>query len=86
MGQPGMRITVDAAMRARDISRPWPDGGPDPSSDAARRPGAQAGGADPGERGDSRRAEPARRSRAAKNERRRLGKRGGARKVPENEL
>lgn len=23
MGQPGMRVTVDAAMRARDVSRPW---------------------------------------------------------------
>ncbi|QKG21467.1 hypothetical protein [Actinomadura verrucosospora] len=74
MGQPGMRITVNAAMRARDVSRPWPDGG------------APAAGAEPGERGDAPRAEPAKRSRAAKNERRRLGKRGGARKAPENEL
>lgn len=72
MGQPGMRITVTAAMRARDVSRPWPDGAE-----------ASPPGADPGE---PPRAEPARRSRAAKNERRRLGKRGGARKAPENEL
>jgi hypothetical protein len=67
-----MRITVTAAMRARDVSRPWPDGA-EPSPP----------GADPGE---VPRAEPAKRSRAAKNERRRLGKRGGARKPPENEL
>jgi hypothetical protein len=67
-----MRITVTAAMRARDVSRPWPDGAE-----------ASPGGADPGE---PPRAEPARRSRAAKNERRRLDKRGGARKAPENEL
>ena len=26
MNQPGMRITVDAAMRARDVSRVNPDG------------------------------------------------------------
>ena len=26
MSQPGMRITVDAAMRARDVSRTPPDG------------------------------------------------------------
>ena len=26
MVQPGMRITVDAAMRARDVSRPRPEG------------------------------------------------------------
>lgn len=75
MGQPGMRIPVTAAMRARDVSRPWPDGAE-----------ASPPGADPGDRGESPRAEPAKRSRAAKNERRRLGKRGGARKAPENEL
>ncbi|MDL4819390.1 hypothetical protein [Actinomadura opuntiae] len=89
MGQPGMRITVDAAMRARDVSRPRPDGAPDPAPGAARRAdGASgtSGSAGTGERGEPRRTEPARRSRAAKNERRRLGKRGGARKVPENEL
>ncbi|WP_153535538.1 hypothetical protein [Actinomadura macrotermitis] len=57
MGQPGMRITVDAAMRARDVSRPRPDGEPEPPPVPAK--GAEAG----------------RRSRAAKNERRRLGKR-----------
>ncbi|SRR6266545_813503 len=28
MGQPGMRVTVDAAMRARDVSRPWTDDDP----------------------------------------------------------
>jgi hypothetical protein len=75
MGQPGMRITVTAAMRARDVSRPWPDG--------AEAPAPRG---EPGDRGEAPRAEPAKRSRAAKNERRRLGKRGGARKTPENGL
>ncbi|WP_067801028.1 hypothetical protein [Actinomadura formosensis] len=70
MVQSGMRITVDAAMRARDVSRPRPEGGEPP----AARP-AQGGS-----------AEPARRTKAAKNERRRQGKRGGARKPPENGL
>ncbi|MFC6883902.1 MULTISPECIES: hypothetical protein [Actinomadura] len=55
MGHPGMRITVDAAMRARDVSRPRADGEEPPPP----RP-----------------AEPAKRTKAAKNERRRLGKRG----------
>ncbi|MEU6751349.1 hypothetical protein ABZ914_34480, partial [Spirillospora sp. NPDC046719] len=64
MGQPGMRITVTAAMRARDVSRPWPDGAE-----------ASPPGADPGE---APRAEPARRSRAAKNERGGGGARGRA--------
>ncbi|MBA8950922.1 hypothetical protein ACFQU9_02515 [Actinomadura namibiensis] len=58
MGQPSMRITVDAAMRAREVSRPLPEGEREP----APPPGA---------------AEPGRSGRAAKNERRRLGKRGG---------
>ncbi|MGK5550831.1 hypothetical protein ACSNOI_04390 [Actinomadura kijaniata] len=57
MGQPSMRITVDAAMRAREVSRPLPEGEREPAP-----PGA---------------AEPGRSGRAAKNERRRLGKRGG---------
>jgi len=70
MVQTGMRITVDAAMRARDVSRPRP-GGEDPP-DAAPAPG---------------RAEPPKRTKAAKNERRRQGKRGAAaRKPPENGL
>jgi hypothetical protein len=60
-----MRITVDAAMRARDISRPRPDGEEPPPP----RPAA-AQEAEPGKRG----------GKAAKNERRRLDKRGGARK------
>ncbi|MCP2341877.1 hypothetical protein FHU30_007266 [Actinomadura rupiterrae] len=30
MTQPSMRITVDAAMRARDVSRPTPEGAPTP--------------------------------------------------------
>ncbi|MFA1547682.1 hypothetical protein [Actinomadura chokoriensis] len=72
MVQPGMRITVDAAMRARDVSRPRPDGAEPP---AASGPG-------PGKT-----AEPAKRTKAAKNERRRQGKRGAAaRKPPENGL
>lgn len=74
MVQPGMRITVDAAMRARDISRPRPGGEAPPAGPA---PGAR-----PGPGGS---AEPAKRTKAAKNERRRLGKRG-PRKPPENGL
>ncbi|HZB29963.1 MAG TPA: hypothetical protein VE465_07340 [Streptosporangiaceae bacterium] len=35
MSQPGMRVTVDAAMRARDVSRPWDD-----DDDAVGRPRA----------------------------------------------
>lgn len=70
MGQPGMRITVDAAMRARDVSRPRPEGEEPPALDSG--PGAA----------DGKPAEPARRTKAAKNERRRLDKRGGARKPP----
>lgn len=69
MGQPGMRVTVDAAMRARDISRPVDD----------------AGGGSGASRAASRPAEAPRRTKAAKNERRRLGKRG-ARKPPANGL
>ncbi|MFF5260400.1 hypothetical protein ACFY4C_15760 [Actinomadura viridis] len=61
MGQPGMRITVDAAMRARDISRPRTEGEEPP-------PARPAAGSEP---------EPGRRGKAAKNERRRLDKRGG---------
>ncbi|MFC4911337.1 hypothetical protein [Actinomadura gamaensis] len=64
MTQPSMRITVDAAMRARDISRPAPEG-------AAATPSVPA--------------DPPRRTRAAKNERRRLGKRG-PRPAPQNPL
>ena len=73
MGQPGMRITVDAAMRARDVSRDGPDG-------------AEPAAGDPGPRGDpAKSAEAPRRTKAAKNERRRQGKRG-ARKPPANGL
>ncbi|WP_157610349.1 hypothetical protein [Spirillospora albida] len=61
MGQPSMRITVDAAMRARDVAR--------------ERPAA-------GEPASARAAEPPRRTKAQKNERRRLGKRGGAQRNP----
>ncbi|MFG2003517.1 hypothetical protein ACGFNU_30590 [Spirillospora sp. NPDC048911] len=32
MGQPGMRITVDAAMRARDVSRPRAEGEEPPAN------------------------------------------------------
>ncbi|TDC52700.1 hypothetical protein E1281_18685 [Actinomadura sp. KC345] len=74
MGQPGMRITVDAAMRARDVSQPRPE-----------REAAPAAGPGPGA-GAGKGAEPARRTKAAKNERRRLGKRGGARRPPANGL
>ncbi|TDC66734.1 hypothetical protein E1200_16280 [Actinomadura sp. GC306] len=73
MGQPGMRITVDAAMRARDVSRPGPDGAEPAAGDPdTRRESAKA-------------ADPPRRTRAAKNERRRQGKRG-ARNPPANGL
>ncbi|RKS77233.1 hypothetical protein BZB76_2611 [Actinomadura pelletieri DSM 43383] len=61
MGQPSMRITVDAAMRARDVSRPIPDGDQAPKNDFDQaRPSS----------------EPTKRTKAAKNERRRLNKRG----------
>ena len=48
MAQPGMRVTVDAAMRARDVSRDWTDDDPadrprtadaPPSPDRARGQG-----------------------------------------------
>lgn len=75
MVQPGMRITVDAAMRARDVSRPRPEGEAPPPARQAPGPEAASDGA-PGS---------GRRTKAAKNERRRLGKRGGgARKPPAN--
>ncbi|GAA2438972.1 hypothetical protein GCM10010191_62850 [Actinomadura vinacea] len=64
MGQPGMRITVDAAMRARDVSRPRPDGEEPPPPRPAAEP------------------EPGRRGKAAKNERRRLDKRGARKPAP----
>lgn len=76
MGQPGMRITVDAAMRARDVSRPRPEGEEPPAAGPGTGPG----------NGNGKPAEPAKRTKAAKNERRRLGKRGGARKPPANGL
>ncbi|WP_285699438.1 hypothetical protein [Actinomadura sp. NBRC 104412] len=69
MGQPGMRITVDAAMRARDVSRPRQDG----AEAATPRPAASTDHSETGKRG-----------KAAKNERRRLDKRGG-RKPPQAE-
>ncbi|MBW8484171.1 hypothetical protein [Actinomadura parmotrematis] len=62
MSQPGMRITVDAAMRARDVSRPRADG------EAAPPPPPPAG--------EPARRAPSGRGKAAKNERRRAGKRG----------
>ncbi|CND80601.1 Uncharacterised protein [Mycobacterium tuberculosis] len=64
MVQSGMRITVDAAMRARDVSRPRPDGEEPPAAAPGRA------------------AEPARRTKAAKNARRREGKRGAAARRP----
>jgi hypothetical protein len=75
MVQPGMRITVDAAMRARDVSRPRPAGGEPPAADPGTAAASGPGG---GKAGDT-----ARRTRAAKNERRRLDKRG-PRRPPEN--
>jgi hypothetical protein len=60
MTQPGMRITVDAAMRARDVSRTHPEG-TGPESPPAGAPGTGTPGAEP--------AKP------RKGERRRLGKR-----------
>ncbi|MFS8629696.1 MAG: hypothetical protein LOD92_00690 [Bacillales bacterium] len=63
-----MRVTVDAAMRARDVSRPGAE---------------DATGNGPATHGDGRTGDATpRRTKAAKNERRRLGKRGGARKPP----
>ncbi|QXJ21018.1 hypothetical protein AGRA3207_001824 [Actinomadura graeca] len=74
MGQAGMRITVDAAMRARDISRPRPAGTEPAGTGRGDRPSEPAGPATAaGTAG-------ARNGKAAKNERRRLGKRGGTRK------
>ncbi|WP_433335301.1 hypothetical protein [Spirillospora sp. CA-294931] len=64
MGQPSMRITVDAAMRARDVSRPRPEG-EEPPAPAKTHP------------------EPAKGAKAAKNERRRLNKRGPRPTPPE---
>ncbi|MFI0449571.1 hypothetical protein [Actinomadura sp. 6N118] len=60
MGQPGMRITVDAAMRARDVSRPRAEG-EEPPPNAAGAP---------------KNAEGAKPAKPPKGERRRLGKRG----------
>ncbi|MGI8336356.1 hypothetical protein ACRYCC_40975 [Actinomadura scrupuli] len=42
MSQPGMRITVDAAMRARDVSRMPPDGKAAGSSAAPAAPAEPA--------------------------------------------
>ncbi|WP_242893687.1 hypothetical protein [Actinomadura litoris] len=79
MSQPGMRITLDAAMRARDVSPPLPEG---EDSLAAAPPGSGAA-ARPGE--PARRANASRTTKAAKNERRRLGKRGGTGRRPSPE-
>ncbi|ACY96939.1 MULTISPECIES: hypothetical protein [Thermomonospora] len=44
MSQPGMRITLDAAMRARDVSRPRPeDARPAPQAPEASRPAGSRG-------------------------------------------
>lgn len=66
MVQPGMRITVDAAMRARDVSRARAEGEEEPPPPKP----SNGSGADQAETGG-------RRGKAAKNERRRLDKRGG---------
>ncbi|MEU5881360.1 hypothetical protein [Spirillospora sp. NPDC047279] len=47
MGQPGMRITVDAAMRARDVSRPRAEGEEPPPPAAANGGGEPARPAKP---------------------------------------
>jgi hypothetical protein len=65
MSQPGMRITVDAAMRARDVSRPRAEG-EEPAPDTRPKP------AEPPKLPKSREL--------SKNERRRLGKRGAKRR------
>jgi hypothetical protein len=49
MTQPGMRITVDAAMRARDVSRPSPEG-VDPEPPPAPAPPAEPAKPRKGER------------------------------------
>jgi hypothetical protein len=61
-----MRVTLDAAMRARDVSRPGAEGG------TGDRAGGDTGGAQPATQ------PPVRRS--PKGERRRLGKRQAARR------
>jgi hypothetical protein len=38
MNQPGMRVTLDAAMRARDVSRPRAEGEEPPKPQAPRKP------------------------------------------------
>jgi hypothetical protein len=74
MGQPGMRITVDAAMRARDVSRPRPNGEDPPPNTSTNGAGSASGSGRPSETG--------KRGKAAKNERRRLDKRGARKPGP----
>jgi hypothetical protein len=78
MGQPGMRVTVDAAMRARDVSRPGI--APDPG-EVSSGPPAHSEAATEGRRGvrgmaerDDTEGRP-QRDRRGKGERRRLSKR-----------
>jgi hypothetical protein len=84
MGQPGMRVTVDAAMRARDVSRPGiaadPGEVPATQGDGGETAGGATGGTD-GERDvrgtaerDDAESRP-QRDRRSKGERRRLSKR-----------
>jgi hypothetical protein len=79
MGQPGMRVTVDAAMRARDVSRPGiaPDPG-EVSPGSAPPTEAAAGGGEHDVRGTAERDDVEgrpQRDRRGKGERRRLSKR-----------
>ncbi|HEX6470862.1 MAG TPA: hypothetical protein VF069_17305 [Streptosporangiaceae bacterium] len=47
MSQPGMRVTVDAAMRARDVSRPWDDDRPPLGSASPEPVGPEAAASKP---------------------------------------
>ncbi|GLW65517.1 hypothetical protein Arub01_37610 [Actinomadura rubrobrunea] len=69
MARLSMRITLDAAMRARDVSRAVPDEEDPPATGSGSAP---KGAAEP--------ADASKRSRSSRNERRRQGKRGGARR------
>jgi hypothetical protein len=69
MSQPGMRITVDAAMRARDVSRVHPEGA-NPEPPSAPAPTAAAAAAE--------------QTKPRKGERRRLGKRAANTKKAES--
>jgi hypothetical protein len=73
MSQPGMRVTVDAAMRARDVSRPGADDAAGHTDDG--RESGSTDGRNPEASGSARKSS---RPKSAKGERRRLGKRQAA--------